>query len=118
LYQRHGEGGSPPLRRARIDDWAARLGCVICRQVVWGLPCSASIKEVVLGFFPRQDEIDWMLAPLIWPDGRVPEDSASELHWAIHAWRLMDRVILGRAHPCFFLTVWVQREHSKLSAGC
>jgi hypothetical protein len=34
----------------------------------------------------------------------------SELHWAIHAWRLMDRVIFGRAHPCFYLTVWFQRE--------
>ena len=43
-------------------------------------------------------------------DGRVPEGSAGELHWVIHAWRLLDRVVFGRTHPCFYLTVWFQRE--------
>ena len=33
-----------------------------------------------------------------------------QLHWAIHAWRLLDRVEFGRAHPCFTLAVWFQRE--------
>lgn len=33
-----------------------------------------------------------------------------ELPWAIHAGRLLDRVGFGRAHPCFSLTVWFQRE--------
>jgi hypothetical protein len=35
--------------------------------------------------------------------------STNELHWAIHA--CLDRVGFGRAHPCFSLTVWFQREH-------
>jgi hypothetical protein len=46
------------------------------------------------------------LSPSIWLDGRVPEASASELHSAANAWRLMDRVVFGRAHPCFYLIVW------------
>jgi hypothetical protein len=28
-----------------------------------------------------------------------------------HAWRLLDRMGFGRAHPCFYLTIWFQREH-------
>jgi hypothetical protein len=28
-----------------------------------------------------------------------------------HAWRLLDWMGFGRAHPCFYLTVWFQREH-------
>jgi hypothetical protein len=27
-----------------------------------------------------------------------------------HAWRLLDRMGFGRAHPYFYLTVWFQRE--------
>jgi hypothetical protein len=27
-----------------------------------------------------------------------------------HAWRLLDWVGFGRAHPCFYLTVWFQWE--------
>jgi hypothetical protein len=44
-----------------------------------------------------------------WLQCRVPEGFAGELHWAIHAWRLLDRVEFGRAHPCFSLTVWFER---------
>ena len=51
-----------------------------------------------------------MLSPSIWLPWRVPEGSAGELHWAIHAWRLLDRVGFGRAHSCFTLAVWFQRE--------
>ena len=50
------------------------------------------------------------LSPLIWLEGRVSEGSADELHWAIHAWRLLDRMVFDRAHRCFTLTVWFQRE--------
>jgi hypothetical protein len=32
------------------------------------------------------------------------------LHEAFYAWSLPDRVGFGRAHPCFTLTVWFQRE--------
>jgi hypothetical protein len=27
-----------------------------------------------------------------------------------HAWRLLDRMGFGRAHPCFYLTILFQRE--------
>jgi hypothetical protein len=27
-----------------------------------------------------------------------------------HAWRLLDRMGFGRVHPCFYLTIWFQRE--------
>jgi hypothetical protein len=27
-----------------------------------------------------------------------------------HAWRLLDQMGFGRADPCFYLTVWFQRE--------
>ena len=70
----------------------------------------------VLGFLLRQDKdllttCFFDLARLsIWLPWRVPEGSAGELHWAIHAWRLLDRVGFGRAHPCFTLAVWFQRE--------
>jgi hypothetical protein len=32
------------------------------------------------------------------------------LHGVFYAWSLPDRVRFGRAHPCFTLTVWFQRE--------
>ena len=28
----------------------------------------------------------------------------------VYVWRLLDRMVFGRAHPCFTLTVWFQRE--------
>jgi hypothetical protein len=34
----------------------------------------------------------------------------SALHGAFYAWSLSDRVGFSRAHPCFTLTVWFQRE--------
>jgi hypothetical protein len=47
---------------------------------------------------------------LIWLEYRVPQGSTGKLQGAIHAWRLLDRVGFGCAHPCFSLTVWFQRE--------
>jgi hypothetical protein len=41
---------------------------------------------------------------------RVPEGFVSMIHWAHHAWRLLIRKGFIRAHPCFSLTVWFQRE--------
>jgi hypothetical protein len=49
------------------------------------------------------------MSSLFWLQCHVPEGFASELHWAIHAWRLLDRVGFGRAHPYFSLTVWFER---------
>lgn len=44
-------------------------------------------------------------SPSIWLKCRVPEGSAGEIHWAIHAWRLLDRLGFGREHSCFSLAV-------------
>jgi hypothetical protein len=44
------------------------------------------------------------LSLLFWLDDRlVPEASSSELYCATQARRLMDRVVLGRAHPYFYM---------------
>jgi hypothetical protein len=48
---------------------------------------------------------------MTWLECPVPEGSTGELHWAIYAWRLLDRMEFGRAHPCFYLTIWFQSEH-------
>jgi hypothetical protein len=48
--------------------------------------------------------------PSIWLECRVPEGFTSELHWAFHAWRLLNRVGFDHAHPYFSLAVWFQRE--------
>jgi hypothetical protein len=45
-----------------------------------------------------------------WLQCLVPKVSTGKLHWAIHAWRLLDRMGFGLADPCFSLTVWFHRE--------
>jgi hypothetical protein len=53
------------------------------------------------------------MSPLLWSNCRVAEGSAGKLHWATQAWRLLDRMEFGRAHPYFFLVVWFQRERGE-----
>jgi hypothetical protein len=39
---------------------------------------------------------------LIWLEWCVPESSAGECNSAPYAWSLLDRLVFGRAHPCFY----------------
>jgi hypothetical protein len=51
------------------------------------------------------------MSPSIWFVSRVLEGSVDKLYWVTHAWRLLDWVVFVHAHPCFYLTIWFQREH-------
>lgn len=62
-----------------------------------GLPICL-IKEAVIGFFSRQDGVVLDAGLIDLADDRVPEGSASDLHWAHDACRLLDRV--GSSRVC------------------
>jgi hypothetical protein len=51
-------------------------------------------------------------------DGHVSEASANKIHCAIHAWRLMDRVILGHARPMFLSDHLVLEGALRIFTGC
>jgi hypothetical protein len=70
---------------------------------------SILIKEVVLGFILREVE-DLPDVCLIDLAEVSCSRRLSELHWALHARRLLDQIGFDPVHPCFYLAVWFQRE--------
>jgi hypothetical protein len=55
---------------------------------------------------------------LIWLKCCVPEGSTGELHWALHAWSLLDRKGFSHARLCFTSDCLVSKGVSRSSAGC
>jgi hypothetical protein len=68
--------------------------------VAWGL-ADLLIKEAVLEFFSRQDGVLFDAWPHCSGRWKVLEGSVWDLHWAIDACRLLDRMRFGRVHPYF-----------------
>jgi hypothetical protein len=101
----HGGGCLNLLRRLRAADDSVGAYSSALKNKGEGPRVSTCAKTKIRLFLP----------PSIWLKCRVSQGSTDKLHWTIHAWRLLDRAGFGRAHPCFSLTVWFQRERLKAS---
>jgi hypothetical protein len=94
-------------RQLRAWFWCGRLDHLrVClRLVAWGLlarPIKGGGPRVSLT--PRWRSV-WCLPLVIWLQCRVPEGPADKCNSASLAYSLLDRMVFGRAHPCFSLTV-------------
>jgi hypothetical protein len=83
--------------------WRCWLRCPIwCWELVEngvGELSICLIKEEILGFFSHQDGV---LVNFDTHWSRVPESSAGDIHWALDAYGLLDRMGFDRVHPCFW----------------
>jgi hypothetical protein len=84
-----------------VDAFAAAFNFCSDRQRRFMLVCWNNGGGPRVPLVPRRI-FAWCLPSLIWPECQVPEDSTGELHWAHHAWRLLDWVGFDCAHSCFF----------------